>query len=379
MQATYLDNNATTRCDDAVVAAMTPLLAEHYGNASSTHHFGAAVGAQIDEARAAVAQLIGAREREVVFTSGGTEADVAALRGVLAARPDKRHLVISTVEHPAVAETADELEREGVEVSRIAVDAHGAPDLQQLRDTLRDDTALVSIMLANNETGVVLPLGEICQIAAERRIPVHTDAVNAVGKLPIDVAQLGVSLLSLSAHKFHGPKGVGALYIRRGAPFVPLMAGGGQERGRRGGTLNTPGIVGLGTAARHAMALDEAALRGVATLRDALEDRIASEFPEAVIIGRRGPRLVNTTCVCFPGVEGAALVVLLSERGVCVSSGAACASGSLEPSPVLQAMGVPAEVAQGELRLSLSKYTTEADIDRLLSVLPEVVQRVAGV
>ena len=376
----YLDNNASTRLDPRVLEAMMPYLTELYGNPSSLHHFGARVLAEIEQARSYVAKLIGARDSEIVFTSGGTEADNAALRGVLAARPNRRHLIISAVEHHAILTPAEHLQREGIEVTRIGVDADGRLDLDQLADAIRDDTALVSVMLANNETGAVLPVGQVVQIAHARGVPVHTDAVNAAGKIPIDVAQLGVDLLSLSAHKLHGPKGTGALYIRRGTAWRPLIVGGPQEMQRRGGTLNAPGIIGFGAACRIALEEGLAAMdTHVRALRDRLEAGLAERIPSAHILCQRTERVPNTCCVCFAGVEAEAVLLLLSEDGICASSGAACSSGSLEPSHVLAAMGIDPAVAHGQIRFSLSRYSTADEIDRLLDVLPGILERVGSV
>lgn len=374
----YLDNNATTRVDPRVIDEMLPFFGESYGNPSSTHQFGAGVAAQLEEARGRVAGLIGARDSEIVFTSGGTEADNAALRGVLAARPSKRHIVISAVEHHAVLDMASLLERGGVEVTRVAVDAEGSLDLDMLASSLREDTALVSIMLANNETGVVFPVKEVCRIAKARGVWVHTDAVQAVGKMPVNVDELGVDLLSLSAHKIYGPKGVGAFYIRRGTPFRPMMIGGHQERDRRGGTQNAAGIVGLGKACEllSGECADEHAR--VRELRDLLERRITERFDNARVMGGGVERLLNTACVCFAGIEAEAALVLLSERGFCASSGAACASGSLDPSHVLAAMGVEPHIAQGEIRFSLGRFSSEADVDALLDAMPSVVEKLAA-
>ncbi len=371
----YLDNNATTRPDERVVAAMLPLLTERWGNPSSAHHFGAQVAAEVEEARRHVARLINARDSEIVFTSGGTEADNAALRGVLAAQPDKRHLIISPVEHHAVWETAERLEHEGIAVTRLTVDQQGRLDLNELEGAIRPDTALISIMLANNETGVVFPLKEICRIAAARGVPVHTDAVNALGKIPVDVEELGVALLSLSSHKIYGPKGVGALYIRRGTPFLAWQTGGAQERQRRGGTLNAPGIIGLGMACRLLLEHSEADNRRILALRQRLEAELTSRFANVRIIGRDAERLPNTTCACFAGVPAEAILIPLSEAGICVSSGSACTSGSLELSHVLQAMQVPPEVGQGQIRFSLGRFNTAEDLDRLFEVLPKIVTK----
>lgn len=372
---TYLDNNATTRPDERVVQAMLPLLTERYGNPSSAHYFGAQVAVQIEQARRNVATLIGAREREIVFTSGGTEADNAALRGVLAARPDKRHLIISSVEHHAIFETAEQLQREGVALSRVAVDRDGRLDLDGLTRAIRDDTALISIMLANNETGVVFPIREVCEIAKRRGVLVHTDAVNALGKIPVDVDALGVDLLALSSHKIYGPKGVGALYIRAGTPFRKWQIGGSHERDRRGGTLNAPGIVGLGKACEILRTQADDDNARIAALREHLEHELIRCFADVHVIGAATERLPNTACVCFAGVPGPDVVVLLSEAGVCVSSGSACTSGSMELSHVLQAMRIDPHTGQGEIRFSLGRFSTRQDVDRLLDVLPDILSQ----
>jgi cysteine desulfurase len=376
---TYLDNNATTRPDERVVAAMLPLLTERYANPSSGHQFGMRVAAEMDEARTRVAALLAARESEIVFTSGGTEADNAALRGVLAATPAKRHLIISAVEHHAILETAERLEEEGVQVTRVRVDHEGRLDLAALAGAIRDDTALISIMLANNETGVIYPLREVSRIAQERGVPVHTDAVNALGKLPVSVDELGVSLLSLSSHKIYGPKGVGALYLRRGTPFRAWQTGGAQERGRRGGTLNAPGIVGLGMACQVLRERGASDATRIRALRDRLETELRHCCPKVEIIGAGAERLPNTTLACFPGIAAQALLILLSEAGICASGGAACASGSLDPSHVLKAMGIDPFSAQGEVRFSLGRFNTDADLDRLFNLLPVALQKIAAI
>lgn len=375
---TYLDNNATTRPDERVVAAMLPLYTERWGNPSSAHYFGAQVAAEIEQARRQVAGLIGARDSEIVFTAGGTEADNAALRGVLAALPQKRHLIISSVEHHAIFETAERLEEEGTEVTRIAVDRDGGLDFEGLRSAVRDDTALISIMLANNETGVIFPLREICELVKEKRTLVHTDAVNALGKIPVDVNELGVALLSLSGHKIYGPKGVGAIYIRRGTPYRPWQIGGSQERGRRGGTLNAAGIVGLGMACQLLQDEQETDNARIRELHTRLERELKTRVPNVHIIGEASERLPNTTCTCFAGLPSEPLLILLSEAGICVSSGSACTSGSLELSHVLAAMHVDPDVGQGQIRFSLGRFTTAADLDRLFDALPKVVAKVAG-
>ncbi len=378
MTTTYLDNNATTRPDPRVVEAMTRMLTEQWGNPSSAHRVGGAAAAAVEQAREHVARLSGARDSEIVFTSGGTEADNIALRGVLAADPRKRHIVITAVEHHAIVETAEQLEHEGVTVTTLGVDGDGRLDLDTLAAALRADTALVSVMLANNETGVIFPLREICEIARARGVPVHTDAVNALGKTPVNVEELGVSLLSLSAHKVYGPKGAAALYLRRGTPFVPQQRGGAQERKRRGGTLNTAGIVGLGEACRLLHEEAERDNARILALHERLEDELRRRFDNVHIMGANSPRLPNTTCACFAGVPSEPLLILLSEAGICVSTGAACASGSLEASHVLRAMSVDPHVAQGEIRFSLGRYSTPADIDHLFQVLPAAVAKVAA-
>jgi len=375
----YLDNNATTRVDQRVVAAMLPLFSERYGNPSSAHHFGAQVAVEIEQARRRVAELIGARDSEIVFTSGGTEADNAALRGMLAARPSKRHIVIAAVEHHAILETAEQLEHEGVEVSQVGVDGDGRLDLDALANAIREDTTLISAMLANNETGVIFPLSAVSRIAKQRGVLVHTDAVNAAGKTPINVDELGVDLLSLSSHKMYGPMGVGALYIRRGTPFRPILIGGPQERQRRGGTLNAPGIVGFGKACEILSQVGAAEGERIAMLRERLEAELTRRFKDVVVLGAAAERLPNTSCVCFPGVGAEAVLILLSEAGICVSTGSACSSGSLDPSHVLSAMGIDPHVAQGQIRFSLGRFNTDRDIDRLLEVLPPILEKVAAV
>lgn len=374
----YLDNNAATRLDPRVLEAMMPFLTERYGNPSSLHHFGAREAAVIEEARARVAALIGAKESEILFTAGGTESNNAALRGVFAARPGKKHLVVSAIEHAAILEPAETLKKQGIDVTQIGADRDGRLDLDQLRDSLREDTLLVSIMLANNETGVIHPLDEISRIARERGVLVHTDAVNAAGKIPIDVEKLGVDLLSLSAHKFHGPKGAGALYLRRGVPFRPYLLGGSQERGRRGGTYNVPGIVGLGAACELLLGPEAGAAEAVRVLRDELEAGLCRLPHKVSLIARDVPRLPNTTCVCFDNLPQQAILLLLSESGVCASSGSACSSGSLEASHVLQAMGIPANLAMGQVRFSLGRFNAPADVRRTLEILPGVLGKVAA-
>jgi cysteine desulfurase len=359
-----------------VLEAMLPYLTEDYGNPSSLHHFGAQVGAKIEEARTAVAAAIGARESEIVFTSGGTESNNLALRGVLAARPNRRRLVISAVEHHAILEPAEAMAREGIEVVTVGVDAAGRLDLVELERAIDEQTALVSIMLSNNETGVIFPVARVAEIAKRCGALVHTDAVNALGKMPVHVEQLSVGLLSISAHKIHGPKGCGALYVRRGTPLSPQILGGPQERQRRGGTSNVAGIVGL---ARACELLDLPGMRAVGELREELQRALVERLPQAQVIGGECERIPNTLCICIPGVGSEAVLLLLSEAGVCASSGAACSSGSLEPSHVLQAMGIDPQLAQGQVRFSLSRFTTRAEIQTVLEILPRAVERVSAV
>lgn len=374
----YLDHNATTPVEPVVREAMLRALGEDFGNPSSHHLVGARAAAMVDEARGHVARLIGARDSEIVFTSGGTEADNAAVRGVLAARPNKRHLVVSAIEHHAILDLAAELERGGVRVTRLGVSGAGVVHLGELESCIMDDTALVSIMHSNNETGVIQPIGEAVKICRRKGVLMHTDAVQSVGKVELNVSELGVDLLSLSAHKIRGPKGCGALFIRRGTAFRPSLIGGHQERDRRGGTHNVPGIVGLGAACARLRTLTPEHVEHVRRLRDRLERELTVRLRGVHVIGRDAERLPNTLCVCFEGVESEALLVLLSQAGICASGGAACSSGSLEPSHVLKAMGVAPVIAQGQVRFSFGDENTEADIERLMEVLPEIVAKVGS-
>ncbi|MCG3178839.1 MAG: Cysteine desulfurase NifS [Phycisphaerae bacterium] len=377
MDWTYLDNNATTSIDPQAVEAMMPYLTERYGNPSSVHDFGGQVRAAVEGARASVAAALGCDPSEIVFTSGGTESDNMAVRGLLAARDRGTQIVISAVEHSAVRDLADWLEKSGREVIRVPVDAAGRLNLAALEAAVApDETALVSIMHANNETGVIFPAARIAELCRERGVPFHCDAVQSFGKLPLNVRELGADLVSISAHKFHGPKGVGALYVRRGTRFRPWLLGH-QERRRRGGTENVPGIVGMGEAARLAIESIAVETGRVRELRDRLEAGLLAADPSARVNGggEGCPRLPNTTNISFPGCQSEALLIGLSERGVAASSGAACSSGSLEASHVLRAMAVPAAAAQGALRLSLSRFTTDADIARALETIPAVVAR----
>ena len=377
MDWVYLDNNATTRPADEVVDAMLPFLRDRYGNPSSVHDFGGQVRAAVEEARGQLAELLGCDAGEMVFTSGGTESDNMAVRGLLAARQPRQHIVLSAVEHAAVWELAEWLERSDFQVTRVGVDRAGRLDLDALgRAVSPDRTALVAVMHANNETGVIFPIEQVAAVCRRNGVPLVCDAVQSFGKVPLDVRAMRAELLSLSAHKFHGPKGVGLLYVRRGTRFRPWLIGH-QERRRRGGTENVAGIIGMAAAARLAVANLYAEARQVAALRDRLEAGLLATVPEAVVNGGAPdvPRLPNTGHVSFIGCQSEALLLMLSEAGIAASSGAACSSGSLEASHVLKAMGVPPAVAQGAIRFSLSRYTAADEIQRVLDVMPPLVQR----
>ena len=371
----YLDNSATTRVDDQVLAAMIPAMQSNFGNASSIHTFGQEARAAVEEARASVASFLGAEAREIIFTSGGTESDNAALWGIFRSgyRPGN-HIITSRIEHPAVLLTCKALENAGAEVTYLPVDSSGRVDADDVRSAVRETTILISIMHANNETGVIQPMEEISAIASERGIVMHTDAVQSVGKIPVKVSGLGVDLLSLSGHKFHAPKGIGVLYVRQGTRLTPFLTGGSHERKRRAGTENVPGIIGLGVAARLASErLPEMATR-VAELRDQLESRIQARVP-GVSVNGKAPRLPNITNLAFAGIEGEAAIIAMDLEGLAVSTGSACSSGSLEASHVLAAMGLRPEVIQGSLRFSLCYHSTAEEIDRTVEIVVGVVER----
>lgn len=374
MDITYLDNNATTRPAPEVVEAMMPYFTDFYGNPSSVHRFGQRSRQAMDEARAQIAAVIGCAEAELIFTGGGTEAVNTVVRGILVARAPRRRLVTTTVEHSATRELCLQLGKENVEIIALDVDSAGRLDLDALRDAITDDTALVSIMWANNETGVLFPVEEIAQICKLKRVPFHTDGTQAVGKLPVNVAALGIDAMSFASHKFHGPKGVGGVFTRRGLRIRPLVIGGPQEHGKRGGTENVPGIVGMGRAAELA-AEHLRDIPRIASLRDRLEHAILETIDDTHVNGRTDQRLPNTTNIGFARLEAEAILLLLSEQGICASAGAACSSGSLEPSHVLRAMRIDEKIAHGAIRFSLSRYTTDAEIDRALAVLPKVINR----
>ncbi len=375
MNPIYLDNNATTKVDPLVLQEMLPYFSEQYANPSSMHSFGGQVGGKLRQARGRVAALLGCAPEEVVFTACGTESDNTAILSALKAFPERRRIVTTRVEHPAILGLVDHLKKEeGYDVVLVPVDAEGRLDLKAYKEALTPDTAIVSIMWANNETGVIFPIPELAGIAHERGILFHTDAVQAVGKIPMNLRETRVDMLSISGHKLHAPKGVGVLYVRKGTPFAPLLIGGHQERGKRAGTENTPGLVALGMACELALAhMDEENTR-VRALRDRLEEGLLASIPNSRRNGAKEPRLPNTANISFKFVEGEAILLRLDQLGVCASSGSACSSGSLEPSHVLRAMGVPFTFAHGSIRFSLSRYTTEAEVDLVLAELPRIIE-----
>ena len=374
----YLDNNATTQVAPEVLEAMLPFLRDHWGNPSSAYRFGHDVTDAIEAARKSVAALLSATPREIIFTSGGTESNNTAIHTALMANPGKRHIVTTAVEHSAVLNFCKSLQKRAYEVTYLPVESDGSLDIHLLHQAIRPDTAVVSVMLANNETGILFPIEEIAAICRAKGVLCHTDAVQTPGKMKLDVKELGVDLLSLSAHKLHAPKGIGCLYVRQGVPFHPYVIGGGQERRRRGGTENVPYMVAFGRAAELAMAsIDEENTR-VRALRDRLENTLIKTIPGVHRTGQKEPRLPNTTNLAFEGVEAEAILLLLDQSGICASSGSACTTGSLEPSHVLTAMGLSAERARSCVRLSLSIYTTEADIDHALEQFPQIISKLRG-
>ncbi|HLW55424.1 MAG TPA: cysteine desulfurase family protein [Candidatus Angelobacter sp.] len=372
MRRVYLDNNATTPVLPEVFAAMRPFYEQEFGNASSIHHYGQHARAAVEKARASVAKLVHARPAEIIFTSGGTEADNLALFG-LAIRGD--HVITSTIEHHAVLNSTKRLEQMGCEVSSVPVNARGEIDPEDVRKALRPNTRLISIMMANNETGVLQPVEEIGGIAKEADVFFHTDAVQAAGKVEIDVEKIGCDALSISGHKIHGPQGTGALYLRKGTLIQPLLYGGSHERQRRAGTENLPGIVGLGMAAEIASKWLDGGAAGMAAMRDRLQMTLLQSIDACGVNGMGAPRVPNTTNFWFDHVEGEALVIALDLKGLAVSSGAACSSGAIEPSHVLLAMGLSSQRARSSIRLSLGKQTTLEDVDFAAAVIPETVGR----
>ena len=374
----YLDNNATSKTAPEVVEAMLPYFGEFYGNASSMHSFGGMVAEVMKKARKQVADLIGAEPEEIIFTSCGTESDNTAINSALMSNPSKRHIVTTRVEHPAVLNYCQNLARQGYEVTFLPVDRQGNLDLGYVENAITDDTALVSVMWANNESGVIFPVEEIANMARSKGALMHTDSVQAVGKVPINLAKTNIDMLSLSGHKLHTPKGVGVLYVRKGTPFVPYINGGHQEHGRRAGTENIPYIVGLGKACElAAQNMDEENTR-VKALRDRLEKGLL-KIQASMINGDPMHRLPNTSSISFEYVEGESILLMLSDLGICASSGSACTSGSLEPSHVLRAMGVPFTAAHGSIRFSLSVYNTEKEIDYVLEHMPGIIKRLRDI
>ena len=376
MNTVYLDNAATTRLAPEVLEAMLPFLKEQFGNPSSFHSFGSSQMKAIEKARGQVARLLGAKCEEIYFTSGGTESDNQALRGAVKIDPTRKGIVTSAVEHPAVLETAKALKEDGCTLAIAEVNRNGELDLESLRELVDQQTAIVSVMAANNETGVIMPLKEAAETAHKAGALFHTDAVQMVGKSPIDVHALGIDILSLSAHKLHGPKGVGAIYIRKGIELPPILTGGHQEKGVRSGTYNAPGIVGLGKAAELALTHLEDTVARERTLRETFEKRVLASCPGSFIVADNAfHRLPGTVTVIFRGIESEAVLTLLDMQGIYASSGSACSTGSKNPSHVLYAMGVDYTLANSALRFSLSRYTTEEEIDRTVELLSKVVER----
>jgi cysteine desulfurase len=374
----YMDNNATTKVAPEVLEVMLPYFSDLYGNPSSMHTFGGQVGRALKDARAQIADLIGASSDEIIFTSCGTESDSTAILSALQAFPEKRHIVTTRVEHPAVknlCENIDKLTGHKHKITQLQVDREGMLDLQRFEESLTDDTAVVSVMWANNETGVIFPIAAMAEIAKSRGILFHTDAVQAVGKIPINLSKnSSIDFLSISGHKLHAPKGIGVLYVRRGTPFSPFLIGGHQEHGRRGGTENVAAIIGLGKACALAGERLEDENTRVRFMRDKLEKGLLEKISHSMLNGHKTERLPNTTSVSFEFVEGEAILLHLDKFGICASSGSACTSGSLEPSHVLRAMGVPFTAAHGSIRFSLSVYNTEDEVDFVLDKLPPIIE-----
>ncbi len=376
MKRKYLDYAATTPTHPDVVTAMMPFFSEAFGNPSSIYSYGQEARTEVIAARASVASLIGAQEEEIVFTSGGTEADNAAIKGVVFARDrGSSHIITTAIEHHAVLESCTFLQRQGIKVTVLPVDGQGIVNPDDVRKAITPDTVLVSVMHANNEVGSIQPIAEIGRIAREAGVSFHTDAVQTVGHVPVSVDELGVDLLSMSAHKLYGPKGVGALYVRRGTKLSPLIHGGGQERNRRAGTENVPGIVGFGKATELAVVEGAPEAERLTQLRNTLIGGLLDRISDARLNGHPTSRLPNNVNMSFDFVEGESLLLHLDMEGICASTGSACSSGSLEPSHVLLALGLSHQLAHGSLRFSLGKWTMHEDIDRVLEVLPGIVTR----
>lgn len=374
MRTVYLDNNATTRVAPEVLEAMLPYFGEKYGNPSSMHSFGGQVGKDVRKAREQMAALLGASPDEIIFTSCGTESDNAAIRSALSISPEKRHIVTSRVEHAAVRALCAHLAAQGYRVTEVPVDGEGRLDMEQYRKALTPDTAIVTLMWANNETGVIFPIEKAAELAKERGILFHTDAVQAVGKVPINLSKLSVDMLSLSGHKLHAPKGIGVLYVRKGTKFSPFLIGGHQERGRRGGTEATTSIIAMGVAAELAAKSLHFENTQIRRFRDKLENGILKAVVRSKVNGDRENRLPNTSNISFEFVEGEGILLMMDEFGICASSGSACTSGSLQPSHVLRAMGIPFTMAHGSIRFSLSRFSTEEEIDYVLEKVPPIIE-----
>lgn len=380
MKIIYLDHAATTPVDPRVFSAILPYYKSKFGNASSLHRAGREAREAVEKARWVVAKSINASPHEIIFTSGGTESDNLAIKGVAYALRDKgRHLITSAIEHPAVLESFKALEREGFKVSYIPVNRDGIVDIGKIEELIRSDTILISVMHANNEVGTIQPIKEIGEIAEEHGVYLHTDAVQTMGKLPIDVEEMKVSLLSISGHKIYGPKGVGALYIREGVKIEPILHGGGHEGGLRSGTENVPGIVGLSIAADIAVKEQDETVNRIRYLRDRLIGEVLEQIPSSMLTGHPVERLPNNAHFCFPGIEGEALVLALSEEGIAASTGSACSSKKKEPSHVLLAMGLDPIAARGSLRLTLGKWNDESEINYAIRVITRVVEKLRGV
>lgn len=376
MNKVYLDHSATTRTDDDVARVMVEYMTEHFGNPSSIHSFGRTARKAVEEAREKVAKAIGADPNEILFTSGGTEADNLAIRGVAYANQKRgNHIITSTIEHHAVMDTCKSLERDGFQVTYLPVDEYGMVSMDDLKDAITDQTILISVMHANNEVGTIQPVKEIGAIAREKGVYFHSDTVQSVGKIPVDVNELNMDLLSISAHKFYGPKGIGCLYMRKGVRMLPISFGGSQERKRRPGTLNVPGIVGFGMAIEKAVGMMEQQAAYQSSLRDKLIAGIMGKIGYVKLNGHPTKRLPNNVNLSFQFIEGESLLLSLDMKGIAASSGSACTSGSLDPSHVLLAMGISHEIAHGSLRLTLGKENTEEEIDYVIEVLPEIVER----
>jgi len=374
MKTIYMDNNATTQVDPAVYDEMKPFFTELYGNPSSMHRFGGQVGVRIKEARERVAAILNCEPNEIIFTSCGSESDNTAIRSALNAQPNKRHIITTRVEHPAILSLCKFLEKkEGYDVTYLGTDENGRLDIEELKTSIRKETAIISIMWANNETGNIYPIEEIAQIAKDNGVVFHTDAVQAVGKIPIDLKKTPIDMLSLSGHKLHAPKGVGALFVRKRLPFRPFLIGGHQERSRRAGTENTTGIIALGKACQLALDNMEMEVTEVKALRDKLEAGLLDKVPDSILNGDKDNRLPNTSNISFGYVEGEAILLMMDQLGICASSGSACTSGSLEPSHVLRAMGVPFTFAHGSIRFSLSRFNTEEEVDFILETVPSII------